>query len=164
MPRLLPFFASSFLSSRYFSLTAFSITCLQLCFFRGAGVNFKSTRLSGLGYVVPPIAQARDWRGQRDLSLGWPIRFPLKQKPLLFCTTSQRNNALLLFYITPNFMTLICCNNAVAPTFFWALYYVTMSKTCCHLANGSATITYSCGLEMTRQKHMTGCWRRLVVS
>ena len=39
-----------------------------------------------------------------------------------------------------------------------------MSKTCCHLANGSATIKYSCRLEMTRQKHMVDCWRRLVVN
>ena len=41
--------------------------------------------------------------------------------------------------------------------------YATMSKTCCHLANGSATIKYSCWLQMTRQ-HMADCWRRSVVN
>ena len=42
--------------------------------------------------------------------------------------------------------------------------YVTTSKTCCHLANASATIKYSCRLEMTRQKHKVDCWRCLVVN
>ena len=32
---------------------------------------------------------------------------------------------------------------------------MTISKTCCHLANGSATIKYSGELEISRQTHMT---------